>query len=158
MGGIRAKVWNAMHEMGASMNLMASVCMQWIAGDAGHVHRGIAPVILKGKDGRRKMIDLKILNKDIEEAREKVERYEIIAAGFDDDLKRQRDEWLQKSAVANRMLAYLIALRKHILDKESVSEEICNHYCKWPDQWDEETEGCPLAESEHCQNCPLDRL
>lgn len=38
-----------------------------------------------------------------------------------------------------------------------VTEDICNHYCKYPDTWDEETQG-DLFDSEICQNCPLNRL
>ena len=41
---------------------------------------------------------------------------------------------------------------------EEVVEEMCNHYCKWPDLWDEEAEGMELIDSEHCQNCPLNKL
>ena len=38
-----------------------------------------------------------------------------------------------------------------------VAEEMCMHYCKYPEQWDEETQG-DLFDSEYCQNCPLERL
>lgn len=41
---------------------------------------------------------------------------------------------------------------------EEIKDDICNHYCKWPDIWDEEKEGCELSESDHCRNCPLNRL
>lgn len=41
---------------------------------------------------------------------------------------------------------------------EAIFDDMCTHYCKWPDQWDEEAEGCELSESEHCNNCPLLRL
>lgn len=41
---------------------------------------------------------------------------------------------------------------------EEIAEAICNNYCKYPDLWDEEAEGCELSESEHCENCPLNRL
>ena len=41
---------------------------------------------------------------------------------------------------------------------EEVTEEMCNKYCKYPNEWDEEAEGCELAESEICENCPLNRL
>lgn len=39
-----------------------------------------------------------------------------------------------------------------------IADEICEHYCKYPDIWDEEAEGKDLSESEICQNCPLKRL
>lgn len=39
-----------------------------------------------------------------------------------------------------------------------VIEEICNKYCKYPEQWDEEKEGMILADSDICKNCPLNRL
>lgn len=41
---------------------------------------------------------------------------------------------------------------------EEIKDDICNDYCKYPDIYDEEKEGCDLSESDHCQNCPLNRL
>lgn len=41
---------------------------------------------------------------------------------------------------------------------EETVEEMCNKYCKWPEMWDEEMEGCELCESSICRNCPLNRL
>lgn len=41
---------------------------------------------------------------------------------------------------------------------EEIKEDICNKYCKYPDTWDEEKEGCELCESDVCKNCPLNRL
>lgn len=41
---------------------------------------------------------------------------------------------------------------------QEVANDFCNNYCKYSDIWDEEKEGCDLAESDHCRNCPLDRL
>ena len=50
-------------------------------------------------------------------------------------------------------------LEKSIPDfLEDIAQEICEHYCKYPEQWDEEKEGCELCESDICQNCPLNRL
>lgn len=43
-----------------------------------------------------------------------------------------------------------------ILKLEEVAEELCNHYCKWPEQYDpEEHDGVELAESDICKNCPI---
>lgn len=41
---------------------------------------------------------------------------------------------------------------------EEVKEQICNDYCRYPREWDEEEQGCDLSESETCANCPLNRL
>lgn len=41
---------------------------------------------------------------------------------------------------------------------EQVTEEMCDKYCKYPEQWDEEAEGVELSESDICKNCPLNRL
>lgn len=41
---------------------------------------------------------------------------------------------------------------------EEIKDDICEHYCKYPDIWDTEKEGIELVDSEHCQNCPLNRL
>lgn len=41
---------------------------------------------------------------------------------------------------------------------QKIFDDMCTNYCKWPEKWDEEAEGCELSESEHCANCPLSRL
>lgn len=42
---------------------------------------------------------------------------------------------------------------------ENVCEDICNNYCKYPDQWNpEDHAGQDLTESEICEKCPLNRL
>ncbi len=41
---------------------------------------------------------------------------------------------------------------------EDVAKEICECYCKYPEQWDEGKEGMELIESDICANCPLNRL
>lgn len=41
---------------------------------------------------------------------------------------------------------------------EEIKAQICDHFCKYPEQWDEEKEEIPLWESEICENCPLTRL
>ncbi len=41
---------------------------------------------------------------------------------------------------------------------EEVKEEICLRYCKYPNIWDPEKEGCELFDSDICKNCPLNRL
>ena len=30
-------------------------------------------------------------------------------------------------------------------------QEVKANYCKYPDIWDEEAEGCDLSESDHCR-------
>ena len=40
-----------------------------------------------------------------------------------------------------------------------VAEEMCSHYCKYPHEWDPEGhDGVELADSDICENCPLNRL
>ena len=41
---------------------------------------------------------------------------------------------------------------------EEVANEFCNHYCKYPEQWDEEKEGMELCESEICEKCHCNKL
>lgn len=41
---------------------------------------------------------------------------------------------------------------------DEIANEMCDKYCKYPDQWDEEKEGIPLEESEVCDKCPICRL
>ncbi len=40
---------------------------------------------------------------------------------------------------------------------EDVKIEICDHYCKYPDIWDEEKEEQTLEDAK-CRLCPLGRL
>ena len=40
---------------------------------------------------------------------------------------------------------------------EEVKVDICDHYCKWPDTWDEEETETTLEDGK-CANCPLGRL
>lgn len=100
------------------MRAMASVCIVWIAENGALVHRGIARVIKKEMEGGKLMVDLKTLDSDIEAVRDRVSHYEIIASGFDDDHQRQREAWNKKSDLANRVLAYLVAFRSIVVDKE----------------------------------------
>lgn len=103
-------------------------------------------------------MDLKRLNEDIEAVRERVNHYEVIGSSFDDDYQPQHDAWMKKSQLANRVLAYLLALKNINYTLEIIKEEMCGNYCMYPEIWDAEAEGCELAESKHCQNCPLNRL
>ena len=41
---------------------------------------------------------------------------------------------------------------------EEIAETFCNDYCKYPEIWDEEKEGCELMDSEVCANCPLNKI
>ena len=41
---------------------------------------------------------------------------------------------------------------------QEIVEDVCQNYCKWPDLYDDEMEGCELADSSICANCPLNRL
>lgn len=41
---------------------------------------------------------------------------------------------------------------------EEVKEQMCNDYCRYPREWDEEEQGQELCESDVCAACPLNRL
>ena len=41
---------------------------------------------------------------------------------------------------------------------QEVVDVMCDKYCKWPDEWNEEAKGMELSESDICLNCPLNRL
>lgn len=41
---------------------------------------------------------------------------------------------------------------------EEVWKEMCDDYCRYPREWDEEKEGKELYTSEICEKCPLNRL
>ena len=40
---------------------------------------------------------------------------------------------------------------------DDIAREICDKYCKWPEQWDEEREGVEIYVGP-CKDCPLNRL
>ena len=61
--------------------------------------------------------------------------------------------------VALQMARDALAERDRKLEHiEDVAKDMCEHYCKYPDIFDSETEGIDLTESEYCTNCPLNRL
>lgn len=41
---------------------------------------------------------------------------------------------------------------------QNVTEEMCAHYCKYPDIWDTEAAGYELCESDICKSCPMNLL
>ena len=41
---------------------------------------------------------------------------------------------------------------------EFIADKICNEYCKYPEIWNEEEQGCELSESDICAECPLRHL
>lgn len=41
---------------------------------------------------------------------------------------------------------------------EEVKNAICNDYCRYPREWNEEEQGMDLIDSDICANCPLNRL
>ena len=40
---------------------------------------------------------------------------------------------------------------------EEIKNAMCNDYCRYPREWDEEKEGCELIDSDVCSACPLNR-
>ena len=44
------------------------------------------------------------------------------------------------------------------LQMQDIVDEMCDKYCRYPKEWDEEAEGIELSESDICLNCPLNRL
>lgn len=41
---------------------------------------------------------------------------------------------------------------------QKIADDFCSRYCKYPDIFDEDKEGCELSESAICANCPMSRL
>lgn len=41
---------------------------------------------------------------------------------------------------------------------EAIRNEMCDKYCRYPYEYNEEEEGIPLSDSEICKSCPLNRL
>ena len=54
---------------------------------------------------------------------------------------------------------YLNDIEQQVLEGTKKSEEtaqkMCDQYCKYPNIWDEEKEGCSLADSDVCNACPM---
>ena len=55
----------------------------------------------------------------------------------------------RKAAVESKSITEII---------EEAAEDFCSNYCKYPDTWDEEAEGCELWLSKICAGCPVNRL
>lgn len=49
-------------------------------------------------------------------------------------------------------------LQDKLIEQNRVVEDMCTNYCKYPYMWNEENEGCTLAESGICNKCPLNKL
>ena len=49
-------------------------------------------------------------------------------------------------------------IHNKIMEQTKVVEDMCTNYCKYPYMWNEEDEGCTLAESGICNKCPLNKL
>ena len=41
---------------------------------------------------------------------------------------------------------------------QEIAEQMCAHYCKYPDIWDTEAAGYELCESDICKSCPMNLL
>ena len=42
---------------------------------------------------------------------------------------------------------------------EDIKNEMCDNYCKYPNEYDpEQNDGVDLCDSDICENCPLNRL
>ena len=52
----------------------------------------------------------------------------------------------------NKTLDYLQTISH---DFDSMAEKICEQYCRYPFEWDEDKEQIPFTESDICKNCPL---
>ena len=87
---------------------------------------------------------------------------------IDESIQFVQDLWLHGEAPGPQepylvITAQLTELKEYKKNpnKDTVGdviEDMCSHYCKYPDTYDEDAEGIPLADSEICQNCPLNRL
>ena len=49
-------------------------------------------------------------------------------------------------------------IQNKLIGQKEIVEDICTNYCKYPYMWNEEDEGCTLAESGICNKCPLNKL
>ena len=74
-----------------------------------------------------------------------------------DELKKSMDD-LDKAHWAHR-IGMTQRKWKRLMESDGdfaiAGEMICDHYCKYPEIYDEEVEGVPLAESNICKECPL---
>ena len=43
------------------------------------------------------------------------------------------------------------------LELDRVKSSMCDQYCRYPREYDEEAEGVPFDESGICDNCPLNK-
>ena len=45
-----------------------------------------------------------------------------------------------------------------LIKLEEIAERMCDGYCKYPHQYDEDNEGQPLGDSDICNNCPMTEM
>ena len=62
----------------------------------------------------------------------------------------------QRAIKALEMAAQGIATpQKFVILAEEAAAAFCDHYCRFPREYDEDLHGVPLAESHICLNCPI---
>ena len=75
------------------------------------------------------------------------------------DIEKITPENQAKRLAAYAKLAVAAEEKKTISQKlEDIANDFCDNYCKYPEKWDEEKEGCELCESEICAECPINKL
>ena len=77
--------------------------------------------------------------------------------------KEELEEFKKKNLDFFNVDVKEIELPKSIIQQmddeiEDIKQKMCDHYCKYPNIWDREKEGCELWESRICLECPLMRL
>ncbi len=71
---------------------------------------------------------------------------------------QEHKEDLARKAHERYVAKKKLAMKQREIEYEDIKTQICSHYCKYTDIWDEEKEGCKLSESERCANCPLHEI
>ena len=76
---------------------------------------------------------------------------------YDAMQERKKAEWDASVAFATiDEVREKVASVSEIIEK--VKTQFCSFYCKYPYEWDAETEGLELPDSPYCRSCPLHRL
>ena len=60
--------------------------------------------------------------------------------------------------MTNFINTYNAVVKEYNEQLEEIKEQVCTQLCKWPNIWDEEEEGMELVDSEHCKECPLNKM
>lgn len=91
----------------------------------------------------------------------KKDRYASIASKASETISEYYKERSENYGKVAEWLMELKEIKAKTVSQqiEEVKEQMCNNYCKYPNEYDKDMhDGVELCDSGICENCPLNRL